>query len=128
MSPVHRTGLAATVVACAVLALVVAIIASSADRQQRVKGVHGQTIDLTPAEAHGREQFAVNCSTCHTLRAVNAVGELGPDLDFLRPPAWVVRRRIDEGSTASTAAMPPDIVTGSDAADVAAFVARVAGR
>jgi hypothetical protein len=40
----------------------------------------------------------------------------------------VARRRIREGSQAATATMPADIVTGSDAADVAAFVAKVAGR
>jgi hypothetical protein len=39
-----------------------------------------------------------------------------------------VSRRVDEGSTALMAVILPDIVTGSDAADVAAFVARVAGR
>jgi hypothetical protein len=39
-----------------------------------------------------------------------------------------VRRRIDEGSEASDAVMPARIVTGPEAADVAAFVAKVAGR
>ncbi len=121
-------GLGAAVVACAGLALVVTIIVSDAARGARVQPMHGQTIELTAAEANGREQFAANCSNCHTLHAVKAVGALGPNLDFLRPPAWVVRRRIDEGSRASTGVMPPKIVTGSDADDVAAFVARVAGR
>ena len=120
--------LGATVVACAGLALVVTIIASSAGRQYRVQGMHGETIELTRAEARGREQFAVSCSNCHTLHAVRAVGMIGPSLDFVRPPAAVVRRRIREGSQEATAVMPAGIVTGSKAADVAAFVARVAGR
>ena len=124
----RRLALALAVVACAVVALVVTIIASSADRTHRVQAMHGGTIELTPAEARGRELFAANCSNCHTLHATHAVAEVGPDLDFVRPPAAVVRRRIHEGSEAATAVMPPEIVTGSDAADVAAFVARVAGR
>jgi hypothetical protein len=120
--------LGAAVSACTGLALVVAIIVSSAGSQHRVQAMHGETIELTPAEARGRELFAANCSDCHTLRAVNAVAQVGPDLDFLRPPPAVVRRRIHQGSEGLTAVMPPEILTGSDAADVAAFVARVAGR
>ena len=121
-------GLGAAVVAFAAIALVVAIVASSAGQGHRVRETDGQTIELTRAEARGRQQFAANCSGCHTLRAVDAVAQVGPNLDFLRPPAAVVRRRIREGSASTTAGMPPDIVTGRDAEDVAAFVARVAGR
>jgi cytochrome c peroxidase len=123
-----RLGVAGLAGVAIVLALVVAIIVSSGGDAHRVRGVHGKTIELTPAEARGREQFAVHCSGCHTLRAVNAVAQVGPDLDFIRPPAAVVRRTIRDGSEGLTAAMPPDLVTGSDADDVAAFVARVAGR
>jgi mono/diheme cytochrome c family protein len=123
-----RVLLLAAVVACAALALVVAIIVSSAGRNHRVRANDGQTIELTRAETRGRTLFVDNCSNCHTLEAVHAVAEVGPDLDFVRPPEAVVRRRIDEGSAAAWAVMPPDLVTGSDAADVAAFVARVAGR
>jgi mono/diheme cytochrome c family protein len=123
-----RMLLLAGLAAGAVLALVLATVASSAGHDERVRGAHGQTVELTPAEARGREQFASHCSGCHTLRAVHAVSQVGPDLDFVRPPAAVVRRRIHEGSEAATAVMPPEIVTGSDAADVAAFVARAAGR
>jgi mono/diheme cytochrome c family protein len=48
-------------------------------------------VDLTAAQANGRMLFAQNCSTCHTLRAVNAVGRVGPNLDELRPPKELVR-------------------------------------
>jgi mono/diheme cytochrome c family protein len=124
----NRLGVAVVGCAAIALAVVVTIVVSSADRTYSVQGVHGETIELTRAEARGREQFAANCSGCHTLRAVNAVAQVGPDLDFLRPPPAVVRRRIHEGSQGLTAVMPPEIVTGSDAADVAAFVGKVAGR
>jgi mono/diheme cytochrome c family protein len=123
-----RILLLAAVAAGAVLALVLTIVASSAGRADRVQGEHGPTVELTAAEARGRKLFAARCAGCHTLRAVHAVSQVGPDLDFLRPPAAVVRRRIHEGSEAATAVMPPEIVTGSDAADVAAFVAKAAGR
>jgi mono/diheme cytochrome c family protein len=124
----RRPGLGAAVVACAGLALVVTIVASSAGREHRVRAMDGRTIELTRAEARGRDVFAARCSTCHALRAVNAVGDVGPSLDFVRPPAAVVRRRVHEGSSTTMAVMPAELVIGSDAADVAAFVARVAGR
>jgi mono/diheme cytochrome c family protein len=120
--------LGAAVAACTGIALVVTIIVSSAERPRRVQAMHGATIELTPAEARGRELFSANCSNCHTLHAADAVAEVGPDLDFVRPSAWVVRRRVHEGSEGLMAVMPPEIVTGSDAADVAAFVSKVAGR
>jgi mono/diheme cytochrome c family protein len=93
-----------------------------------VEAANGQTIHLTPGEARGRELFAARCSNCHILRAVHAGAKVGPDLDFLRPPPAVVRRRVREGSQASWAAMPAQIYSGADADDVAAFVGRVAGR
>src|ERR1700754_593738 len=40
----------------------------------------------TPQELHGRELFGRVCSYCHTLAAANAVAQVGPDLDVLRPP------------------------------------------
>jgi mono/diheme cytochrome c family protein len=120
--------LAVAVAAVAAVALVVTIIVSSAGRTYSVQGMDGETIELTRAEARGREQFAASCSGCHTLHAVNAVAEVGPDLDFIRPSSAVVRRRIHQGSEGLMAAMPPEILTGADAADVAAFVAKVAGR
>jgi mono/diheme cytochrome c family protein len=120
--------LALAALAAGILLAIVAIVAWGAGREQRVKGLHGQTIELTQAQARGRELFVASCSACHRLRAANAVGQVGPDLDFVRPPAAVVLRRIAQGSQASSAVMPARIVTGREAADVAAFVARVAGR
>jgi len=125
---IGRVLLLAAVVAGGLVALVVTIAVSSGGRSAHVEARNGQTIQLTPAETHGRELFAARCSGCHTLRAVHGVAQVGPSLDFLRPPAAVVRRRIHEGSQASNAVMPAEIFTGSEADDVAAFVARVAGR
>ena len=59
----RRAGLGAAVVACAALALVATIIASSAGRGERVHGMGGQTIELTSAEAQGRELFAQTAPT-----------------------------------------------------------------
>jgi mono/diheme cytochrome c family protein len=96
-------------------------------------------IKLTPAEKHGRELFGEHCGVCHTLAGANAVGKVGPNLDTLKPPASLVLNTITNGclqnaptSSAQTClgygTMPPDLVQGKDARDVADFVAKVAGR
>ena len=84
-------------------------------------------VDLTSDQVHGRALFAKNCSTCHTLRAVNAVGKVGPNLDQLRPPKPLVLNAIEQGRARGNGQMPADLVAGQDAQDVAGFVAAVAG-
>ena len=85
-------------------------------------------VDLTVAQAHGRDLFGQYCTQCHTLHAVNAVGKVGPNLDELRPPKELVLNAVEEGRARGNGQMPADLVTGSDARDVAAFVGAVAGR
>ncbi|HEY3020887.1 MAG TPA: cytochrome c [Solirubrobacteraceae bacterium] len=85
-------------------------------------------VDLSSAEVNGRTLFARYCATCHTLRAVNAVGRVGPNLDQLRPPKELVVNAIETGRARGNGQMPADLVAGQDAKDVAAFVAAVAGR
>jgi mono/diheme cytochrome c family protein len=105
--------------------------------------------------AHGREIFMNGtgggqaCAYCHTLRAARAAGFFAPDLDAdiaedRRPPAYggnglnelqirkVVRDQIRMGPCLDpndpSRCMPPDLVKGGDAANVAAFVAHCADR
>jgi len=85
-------------------------------------------ITLTSAEATGRELFARSCATCHTLAAAAAVGHVGPNLDLLRPPAALVLNAIEIGRARGNGNMPAGIYVGQQAADVAQFVAAVAGR
>jgi mono/diheme cytochrome c family protein len=96
-------------------------------------------IKLTAAEQRGRTLFGAHCGVCHTLLAANAVGKVGPNLDQLQPPAQLVANTIANGCLQNPPAnspqtclgqgtMPPDLVEGKDAQDVADFVARVAGK
>ena len=72
-------------------------------------------VDLTAAEAHGRQLFAQNCSTCHTLSASNAVGKVGPNLDELNggdlPPAFVLDA-IHNGRARGNGQMPAGLLAG----------------
>jgi mono/diheme cytochrome c family protein len=98
----------------------------------------------------GRELFNAHCGRCHTLAEAGSVGELGPDLDAAFAEArsrgmdsdtieGVVQaqianpRRVDpeleetDPEAFNSLFMPADLVTGSDAEDVAAYIGSVAG-
>jgi mono/diheme cytochrome c family protein len=89
-------------------------------------------VDLTASEERGRTLFAQNCSTCHTLRAANAVGRVGPNLDQLLGPQEnakpLILDAIAKGRARGNGQMPAGLLDGQDAQDVANFVAAVAGR
>ncbi len=101
-------------------------------------------------KAHGKELFTQKCGSCHTLADAGTQGTIGPNLDdaFSGPRAQGFKestiRNIVHGqilfpvsSPAGTIevngreqrvqGMPAKLVTGSDAQDVAAYVASVAG-
>jgi mono/diheme cytochrome c family protein len=77
--------------------------------------------------------FADRCATCHTLRAANAVGKVGPNLDTLisgvaengRKP--FILDAVEKGRARGQGQMPAGLVDGQDAQDVAGFVANTAG-
>jgi mono/diheme cytochrome c family protein len=90
---------------------------------------------------NGRQLFVTKCGTCHTLKEAATSAVIGPDLDAAFAAAresgmdddtieGVVLDQIDhprETDPGDPAYMPPGIVTGSDAKDVATYVASVAG-
>lgn len=90
-----------------------------------------------PDLVNGKTLFAQSCASCHVLERANASGVQGPNLDAAFGPsiedglgeqtvAGVVERQI--GNVRASSTMPEDLVSGQDAADVAAYVAAVAGQ
>jgi mono/diheme cytochrome c family protein len=84
--------------------------------------------NLTAAEKHGQELFAVRCTECHTLAASNAVAQIGPNLDQRRPNKAIVLDAIAKGRSAGNGQMAAGLYTGQDAQDVAAYVAKAVGQ
>ena len=84
--------------------------------------------NLTAAEQHGRELFGMRCSQCHTLKASNAVAQVGPDLDQLRPPKALVLDAIKNGRARGNGQMAAGLYAGQDAEDVASYVAKAVGQ
>ena len=90
---------------------------------------------------NGRDLFIANCGECHYLSEAGTTGNLGPDLDSAFANArsegmdqdtieGVVTDQIEhprQTDPSDPSYMPPDLVTGQDADDVAAYVASVAG-
>jgi mono/diheme cytochrome c family protein len=96
-------------------------------------------VKLTAAEKRGREIFGERCGLCHTLAAANAVGKVGPNLDVIQPTYELTLHTIENGCLQNPPPgsqegclgygnMPADVVQGTDASDVAKFVAAVAGK
>jgi mono/diheme cytochrome c family protein len=90
---------------------------------------NGKTLFVSGSEGNP------SCGSCHTLADAGTAGTTGPNLDtslgfscsqgFEESTIYsAVRGQID----LAQGAMPPDLVTGQDAVDVAAYVASVAGK
>ncbi|NUR78247.1 MAG: cytochrome c [Thermoleophilia bacterium] len=71
--------------------------------------------------------FAGECGFCHTLAEAGTTGRAGPNLDQLRPSRQRVLAAIAAGGR-RTGLMPPGILTGAEARQVAKYVARVTRR
>lgn len=101
-----------------------AVMISNSDADAEARG----GVDLTSEQVEGRQLFAQNCSTCHTLAASNAVGKVGPNLDAMRPSEELTLNAIEKGRARGMGQMPAEVVTGTEAEAVASYVAAVAGR
>jgi cbb3-type cytochrome c oxidase subunit III len=87
--------------------------------------------------SNGKALFTERCGSCHALGRAGTQGQTGPDLDtsFRAGLAEGMDRETVEGvvekqiaNPRRNSSMPPDLVTGDDARDVAAYVAFAAAR
>jgi mono/diheme cytochrome c family protein len=76
------------------------------------------------ALGRGGELFAQRCGGCHTLAAAGTDGDVGPNLDTLKPDRATVLRAIASGP----GVMPTGLAEGADAQAIAEAVAENAGR
>ena len=101
----------------------------------------GRALSSGGDTSRGKQLFQEKCAFCHTLREANATGTVGPNLDDAFRPS--VKQGFEESTIKQVVAdqikfagnygakgptMPKNLVTGTDAEDVAAYVAAVAGR
>lgn len=92
-----------------------------------VAGV-GSASSSSPAQlgTNGKSIFSAECSSCHTLKAANATGTIGPNLDQLKPSDAIVQHQVTNGG----AVMPAfkGKLSAQQIAAVATFVSSSAGK
>ncbi|MDX6578931.1 MAG: quinohemoprotein ethanol dehydrogenase, partial [Gaiellales bacterium] len=71
-----------------------------------------------------KAKFASTCGGCHTLADAGTHGNVGPNLDDLKPDEARVAKQIANGGKV----MPAGLLKGQDLKDVASYVAAVAGK
>ena len=83
---------------------------------------------------NGKTLFNQKCAGCHTLADAGAQGKIGPNLDDAFAPdrkqgfkQSSIQSLVLDQIRFAQGTMPPMLVTGHDAQDVAAYVAAVAG-
>jgi mono/diheme cytochrome c family protein len=92
----------------------------------------------TPDIAKGKVLFTGTCGGCHTLADAGTTGIVGPNLDDafrasrkegFEPSSFegLVKYWIANPQQRTKPMMPPNLLTGQDAANVAAYIAAVAG-
>src|SRR4051812_12165294 len=74
----------------------------------------------------GKVVFTSNCSACHTLADANAKGNVGPNLDELKPEIGTVAHQVANGGGGMPAFK--DQLSAKQIQDVAAYVSSVAGK
>jgi cytochrome c oxidase subunit 2 len=84
--------------------------------------------------SQGKQLFVAKCGGCHRLQDAGTQGQTGPDLDgaFAGPRAQhfklnTIKQVVYDQIYHAADPMPRKLVTGADAASVAAYVASVAG-
>ena len=92
-----------------------------------VEGTLSTEAEVTGNAEAGKAVFAsAGCGGCHTLKDANATGNVGPNLDDVKPSEELVTDRVTNGK----GVMPSfkGQLTDQQIADVAAYVSSVAGQ
>jgi mono/diheme cytochrome c family protein len=89
-------------------------------------GTSGGGAATTGADS-GQKLFAsLGCKSCHTLKAADARGQVGPNLDTLKPSEAAIVKQVTDGGGAMPAFK--DQVSGAEIQAIAKYVHDVAGQ
>ena len=91
-----------------------------------VAAVAGTGVTAAKTSTSGKDIFAANCGSCHTLAAAGTSGTVGPNLDQLKPTLEIVQHQVINGGGAMPAfkgTLTPQQITA-----VAKYVSSSAGK
>ncbi|MGH2939253.1 MAG: c-type cytochrome [Solirubrobacterales bacterium] len=80
------------------------------------------------ASGEGKTIFSTNCASCHTLKAAGASGQVGPNLDELKPDEERVEKQVITGGGPMPAFGTKEILTPEEITTVSEYVAAEAGK
>jgi cytochrome c5 len=101
------------------------LVTRDGDSDGNIAPTSTTTATTTGGTANGEALFSENCASCHTLAAASASGNVGPNLDQLKPSESVVVTMVTNGG-GGMPAFGGRLSTAQIEA-IAAYVARVAG-
>ncbi len=97
----------------------------------REGGESASPSNVSADQQEGKELFATNCGSCHTLESAGTDGVVGPDLDDLlgnASPDANQQRVLTAVENGIAGRMPAGILTNEEAETVAEFVGQTAGK
>jgi mono/diheme cytochrome c family protein len=113
-----------------------AVVIAGGDAKEGNQGALANTVPNEQLK-EGKHLFQSTCSTCHSLKAVNAQGVTGPNLDKLGLDTSTPKKRAESEGRIRNAIkiggtgqkrMPANLLGGKEAEAVAAYVTDVSGR
>jgi cytochrome c6 len=114
-------------VLCTVAAALVIVLLLAGPSLIGAKKSSAAAVSVPGSPVSGASVFAsAGCTGCHTLRAAGATGQIGPNLDQLRPSADAVSSIVRSGG----GSMPSfsGKLNGAQITAVATYVSSVAGK
>lgn len=88
------------------------------------KGAATKTGGGASSAAGAKQAFTQTCGSCHTLADAGTSGTTGPNLDQIKPDSALVLSTIKAGP----GVMPPNLLSGKQAKDVADYISSMAGK
>jgi cytochrome c553 len=99
--------------------------AEKAETEEGEGGEEGEGMEAGGGSEAGKEIFTSNCGSCHTLSEAGTTGEVGPNLDELKPEDSLVEMQVTNGGGGMPAFK--GILSEEEIGTVAEYVSSVAG-
>jgi mono/diheme cytochrome c family protein len=114
------------ILAGAVTVLALSVTACGGGSSSSDGGSSGGGATTTSADS-GQKLFAsLGCKSCHTLKAADARGQVGPNLDSLKPSEAAIAKQVTDGGGGMPAFK--DQISGAEIQAIAKYVHDVAGQ